>query len=338
MTNGNGTAQALTSSNTIAASIAALLTLSAQQAQSGEITEETAARWIAQLDAKPKTVQTYSRAIKPFLRWLQSQGITRPVKEDIQRYRDEIRHGHKATTAQAYLTAVKSFFSWTEDAGLYPDIAAKVKSVKVDSHSYKKDYLTAEQASDLLRSIDCRTTKGKRNYAMIALMITTGLRDVEIQRANLEDVRQAGGCNVLYIQGKGRDDKTEYVKLTGAVFRALLAYQNARRNEYGELLPDAPLFASMAHQCKGARLTTTAISGTVKEALRAIGLDSDRMTAHSLRHTAATLNLLAGATVEETQQLLRHANINTTMIYSHALERAKNNSEDRIAGSIAALS
>ena len=64
------------------------------------------------------------------------------------------------------------------------------------------------------------------------------------------------------------------------------------------------------------------------------GLESDRLTAHSLRHTAATLNLLNGGTVEETQQLLDHKNINTTLIYSHALERAKNNSEQRIAKAI----
>ena len=81
-------------------------------------------------------------------------------------------------------------------------------------------------------------------------------------------------------------------------------------------------------------MTTRSISRVAKESLIDIGLDSDRLTAHSFRHTAATLNLLNGGTVEETQQLLGHKNINTTLIYSHALERAKNNSEKRIAKAI----
>ena len=81
-------------------------------------------------------------------------------------------------------------------------------------------------------------------------------------------------------------------------------------------------------------MTTRSISRVAKENLVAAGLESDRLTAHSLRHTAATLNLLNGGTVEETQQLLGHANIKTTLIYSHALERAKNESENRIAAAI----
>ena len=72
----------------------------------------------------------------------------------------------------------------------------------------------------------------------------------------------------------------------------------------------------------------------IEDHLIEIDLKSDRLTAHSLRHTAATLNLLNGGTVEETKQLLGHANINTTLIYSHALERAKNDSENRIAKAI----
>ena len=81
-------------------------------------------------------------------------------------------------------------------------------------------------------------------------------------------------------------------------------------------------------------MTTRSISRVVKNNLRAVGLNSDRLTAHSLRHTAATLNLLHGGTVEETQRLLGHHNLNTTMIYVHALERQKNNSELRVADAI----
>ena len=81
-------------------------------------------------------------------------------------------------------------------------------------------------------------------------------------------------------------------------------------------------------------MTTRSISRAAKEYMVEIGLDDERHTAHSLRHTAATLNLLNGATLEETQQLLGHASITTTQIYAHALERANNNSEYRIAAAV----
>lgn len=72
----------------------------------------------------------------------------------------------------------------------------------------------------------------------------------------------------------------------------------------------------------------------MKTRLKQSGFNSERLTAHSLRHTAGTLNLLNGGTLEETQQLLRHNNINTTMIYLHHLEQANNQSEERITNSI----
>ena len=81
-------------------------------------------------------------------------------------------------------------------------------------------------------------------------------------------------------------------------------------------------------------MTTRSISRIVKGTLIEAGYDSDMLSAHALRHTAATLNLLNGGTLEETQQLLRHQNISTTMIYSHALERAGNKSEERIASGL----
>ena len=81
-------------------------------------------------------------------------------------------------------------------------------------------------------------------------------------------------------------------------------------------------------------MTTRTISGIIKGHMRAAGYDSERLTAHSLRHTAATLALMGGATIQEAQQMLRHSNINTTMLYSHNLTRAANTSEARIAEAI----
>lgn len=68
----------------------------------------------------------------------------------------------------------------------------------------------------------------------------------------------------------------------------------------------------------------------MKQALRSIGLDSERYSAHSLRHTSITHSLLAGATLEEAQKMARHANISTTMIYAHHVDRIRSNAEAKV--------
>ena len=134
----------------------------------------------------------------------------------------------------------------------------------------------------------------------------------------------------LFVQGKGRTDKSEIVKVSDQVERLIRAYLAER----GEQDPKAPLFASLSDRNNGGRLTTNSISRIVKNRLRACGLDSDRLTAHSLRHTGITLALLHGSTLAEAQQMARHSSINTTMIYNHAIERANNQSEERTTAAI----
>lgn len=294
-----------------------------------EISEEVFNSWTSFIDASPRTVETYSKAIKQFFRYLQGKGIKKPQREDIVAYREYLSKDHKPTTVQSYLAAVKLFFQWTEQEKIYPNIAQRVKGAKLDTE-HKKDYLTKKQVSKLLKAIDRSTLKGKRDYAMLSLMVTTGLRTVSIINANVEDIRAAGDATALYYKGKGHQEKATYVKLAEPVEEAIRDYLKARGRADGK----EPLFTSTAHRNNGGRMTTRSISRVAKESLIDIGLDSDRLTAHSFRHTAATLNLLNGGTVEETQQLLDHKNINTTLIYSHALERAKNNSEKRIAKAI----
>lgn len=286
-------------------------------------------RWTAFIDASPATVKTYTRSIRQFLKYLNDNGIGKPARADIIAYREELKQSHKATTVQNYIAAVKIFFQWTADEGIYPNIADRVKGAKID-REHKKDALTSKQAAKLLSSIDRSTLKGKRDYALLSLMVTTGLRTISIMRADIGDIRNSGESTVLFYQGKGHEEKADYVKLAEPVNEAISEYLTAR----GQTTQSEPLFSSIAHRNSGERMTTKSISRICKENMIAMGLNSDRLTAHSLRHTAATLNLLNGATIEETKQLLGHTNINTTLIYAHALERANNNSELRIAEAI----
>ena len=289
-----------------------------------------AEKWISFLDASPKTTQTYTRSIAQFVRWCDAHGITRPTAQDIRDFRDELSKDHKPATVNAYLMSVKQFYKWLDEEGIAPNVAKNVKAVKLDTDTFKKDYLTSSQCKALLSSIDTSTINGKRDLAIVSLMLTTGMRDVEIMRANIEDIKTVGDFTALFYQGKGRSDKTKYKKLAVQVETILRDYLKAR----GESKPSEPLFVSTANRNAGERMTTRSISRIVKNRLLAIGLNSDRVTAHSLRHTCATMNLLNGGTLEETQSLLDHRDINTTLIYVHSLNRAERQAENRIADAI----
>lgn len=294
------------------------------------VTNELYQQFVAYLDAKPKTVETYTKALRQLDSYFVAHGIRQPKREDVLAFREDLKAtGHKPTTIQNYITAARLFFSWLEQAGIYPNIAAHVKGAKLD-REHKKNYLTSRQVKAVLADIDRTTLQGKRDYAMLVLMVTGGLRTVEVERADIGDMQTLGDSTVLYIQGKGRDEKTEYVKLDAHVEAAIRDYLKAR----GEAKPDVPLFASTSNNNRGKRMTTRAISGIAKAHMVEAGYNSDKLTAHSLRHTAVTLSLLAGQPLEEVQQFARHANISTTMIYNHALDKAKNGCSAAIANAI----
>lgn len=285
--------------------------------------------WLQWLDVKPKTADTYRKSVRQFLEWLQLSGITQPTRSDVMQWRDSLEKDHKAATVQTYLTALKQFFSWTADRGFYPNITNHVKGEKV-SHEHKKDYLTQSQCKTLLQQIDRSTLKGLRDYAMISLMITTGLRTIEVSRANVGDLKPVAGFTALFIQGKGKDEKSDYVKVPEPVEAAIRKYLTAR----GSSDEEEALFTSTSHNNTGGRITTRSVSAAVKARLQQAGFNSDRLTAHSLRHTAGTLALLNGESVVNVQQMLRHANVETTMIYVHTLDKAQNDCSDRVAGAI----
>lgn len=295
----------------------------------GAITAELGRQFVQFIDATPQTIATYRASLRRFFDYMTAAQITAPTRADILAYRDNLKENYKPATVSLHMTAARLFFRWTAQQGIYPNIADHIKGAKLD-RGHKKDYLTSKQMRAIMQNINRATIEGKRDFAILAVMTTGGLRCIEVVRANIEDMRTIGDDTALYIQGKGREEKTDYVKLPAPVENALREYLRAR----GKTSNKAPLFTSYSNNNAGGRLTTRSISRLVKNHMRGAGYDSERLTAHSLRHTCATLNLLNGGTPQETQQLLRHSNINTTMIYSHALERANNDSENRIAGAI----
>lgn len=300
----------------------------ALQAQS-EINPALFYRFVQFVDATPRTIETYKKALLRFGDWLASKRITRPTREDVIAYRDELEQSHKPTTVQTYITAVRLFFKWLDAEGKYPNIADHVKGAKL-SKLHKREYLTSSQIKAVLGSFEKVGEHGSRDYAMIALMVTCGLRTIEVVRANIEDLRTRGDSTVIYVQGKGQSERADFVKVSEHVEASLRAYLKTR----GTVSKKEPLFTSTSNNSKGCRLSTRTIREVVKSRLRNAGFDDEKWTAHSLRHTAVTLALLAGKRLDEAQQFARHANIATTMIYNHAIDRDKNSCNEAVSQAI----
>lgn len=289
---------------------------------------DLADRWIRYLDVAPRSVQTYSSNLKQFLIWLSDNDITNPTREDIIAYRDSLMANHRPSSVQGSMAAIRLFFEFCEVSGVYRNVAKHVKSPKLDK-GHKHDYLTSEQSKELLATCDEPENQEQalRDRAILSVMLTTGLRTISIISADYGDISKIGDATVLFYLGKGHTEKGTYVKLTAPVERAIRQYLSVR----GEVKENEPLFTSTSNRHKNGRLTTKAIRMMIKTRLRNIGIDNRRVSAHSLRHTAATLNLLAGGSLEETQQLLDHSSISTTMIYSHSLSRINSQSEQRVS-------
>jgi len=307
-----------------------IITIDRGEIRPQDITEELYTRWIAYIDASDKTIQTYTRDLRRMFRYFAENGIRQPQREDIISYRESLKaEGLKPTTVQNYITAARLFFQWTEQERIYPNVAEHIKGAKL-SREHKKDYLTSKQVKNVLSGIDRSTPTGLRDYAILALTITGGLRTIEVSRADIGDLRTLGDDTVLYIQGKGREEKAEYVRVSPPVEKAIRDYLRTRKDTDAS----APLFSSTSNNSRGGRLSTRTISGICKGSMVEAGYNSERLTAHSLRHTAVTLSLLADKKLEEVQQFARHKNIATTLIYAHALDKAKNSCTDAISGAI----
>ncbi|MHB8277892.1 MAG: tyrosine-type recombinase/integrase [Candidatus Humimicrobiaceae bacterium] len=283
-------------------------------------------KFIASQDIRPSSRDTYRKALKQFAVWASDRPINTLTREDILQYKDFMKAKKLSSyTLSSYLVSVRKFFEWAESLKIYPNIARGVKGGK-QNRQFKKDPLTISQIKNLLGSIDRKTDKGKRDFSILNLLIRTGIRTIEIIRADIGDIRQESGEAVLWIQGKGADDKDNFVMLTEDTLRPIREYLSTRK----DAKENDPLFTSLSNRNQVERLTTKSISRMVKEDLRGIGLNSGRLTAHSLRHTAITLSLMAGASIQEAQALARHKDINTTLIYSHNLNRVANAPEKKI--------
>ena len=294
-------------------------------------TEDLVDSFISSQDVKLSSKLLYRRTLKQYFNWVESKNylLSEMARPQILEYKNTLlSSGISSLTVSSYITSVRRFYEWTEANKYYPNIAKGIKSPK-RKQQFKKQPLLPSQATALLDQYQDKTS---RDYAIINLLLRTGLRTIEVVRANVEDITFKGSQRVLLIQGKGRDEKDNFVLLTDKAYKPIEAYLASR----GKVISSDPLFTSTSNNSKGESLTTRSISYIAKEALKAIGLDERAYTAHSLRHTTAVNILRAGGSLETAQMTLRHSNPATTQIYTATLneERRLQNSGEALIDSL----
>ena len=293
--------------------------------------EELVDRFIASQDVKESSKLLYRRTLKQYFNWVEDKGylLSEIARPQLLEYKQDLLSSDKSSlTVGSYITSVRRFYEWTEANKFYPNVAKGIKTPK-RKQQFKKQPLLPAQATALLSYYQ---DKALRDYAIVNLLLRTGLRTIEIIRANVEDITFKGSQRVLLVHGKGRDEKDNFVLLTDKAYQPIAEYLATR----GKVNSSEPLFTSTSNNSKGERLSTRSISYIAKEGLKAIGLDERAFTAHSLRHTTAVNILRGGGSLEQAQMTLRHSNPATTQIYTATLneERRLQNSGEALIDSL----
>jgi integrase/recombinase XerC len=273
------------------------------------------------------TLESYRRGLARFTKYLAENGITNPTPTDISEFRVYLLATYSAQSVNLSLSAVRSFYRYLVAVGAMPySIASDVKGAKrAKANQHKRSELSAGEVLDVLATCD-DTPEGIRDRAIITLMAYCGLRAIEIQRANLDNLK-INGRMVLWVQGKGRTEADELVVIPRGqeiVIRRWLA----ERKKLSTAEP--ALFVSLSKRNQGERLSTRAIRNLVKEHYHAAGVDDDTKTTHSLRHSAITSAIRHGATPMQVQAMARHASFDTTLNYIHEVNRLDSPAEDLI--------
>ena len=279
---------------------------------------------IANVDIADTTIKGYRVCIRQFIKWLKDNNINQPTRDDIKAYKLHLKNSNYTNgTKNQYIRAVKHLFKWLSSEGLYKDVASNIKGFKVISDNTKKDAFTESEIKKIIDDIDTSSVIGKRDKAIILLMLVGGLRITEIHNMDIQDIEVKNNEYIINIMGKGRTEKDNYIKVIKPIYDVLKEYLDTRDNKRGI----DPLFTSTSNRALNKRITKETLSQIIKSRFRQSGFDSNKLTAHSIRHTTATLLLKSGADIYKTQHHLRHQDPKTTEIYININNKEQDTSE-----------
>lgn len=264
------------------------------------------------IDVSKMTEQTYSSGVKQFMIYLNENGIKAPTREDIIAFRDELKEEHSVATINSYLSSISAFFKYLDYKGIYQDITINVKHLK-DTTLHKRKFLTINDCKYILENC-----KDLREKTIFMLTLNCGLRANEVVNIRLKDFKEINGKVCLYVLGKGRDYKQDYVIVENNVYEIIKKYiETYNIVDY--------LFVSSSNHNNNGKLTTRSLRRIVNNMYERLGIKEEQLTFHSIRHSFATISIQNGADIREVSQAMRHRSINTTQRYLHDLEMINNN-------------
>lgn len=261
------------------------------------------------IDVSEKTRDTYKIALKQFCGYLLDKGISTPTREDIIEYREFLKENHKPTTVNSYLIAIRNLYSYLEYEGITKDITKNIKGIKLEQKHLKRG-LSKEEISKVLD-----VCKDNRERLMVKMMINLGLRCNELVNIQLEDFYDDKGVIMLKVLGKARNGlKQDSIKVDNRLFDMISDYVR-------EYSITNYLFTSTSNHNKNGKLTTKTIRLTITGLFKKAGLDMNRISPHSFRHSTCEMLLESGLPLQEVSEYLRHKSLNTTLIYSKEINQ-----------------
>lgn len=257
------------------------------------------------------TKTAYRADLEAFGHFLGARGIRDmrlATRADIAKFL-EFEHGAKFadTTVARRFVALKVFYDWLADEG-------EIKASPAQSLASPRlprllpDTLTEAQVRALVTAFDGDDPIPLRNRAMLELLYACGLRASELTGLALDDVHLAEA----FLRCTGKGDKQRVVPIGEKAVEALRAYLEKGRPAFALKGDDQSLFISS----RGKGITRETLWRVVDEAARKSGL-AGKVHPHTLRHCFATHLLSHGANIRAIQEMLGHANVATTQIYTH---------------------
>lgn len=276
---------------------------------------ELITRFCSEQDVKDNTRKLYKLNIKRFFIWIAKKGLDQRTvyRANVIAYKTEMLEQHEVTTAESYLVAVKMFYKWLGEKDWHANVASGIKMPR-RNRNFKKKGLLPDQVTVLLKGIETITDKGKRDYAIINLMLRGGFRCTEVVRFSIGDICEKNEQMGINVWGKARNDKV-WMPLTDKATEPIHEYLLTRKN----LDDRSPLFTSLAYNNRAGRLSPISLSVLIKKSMIAVDINDKHITAHSLRHTTAQMLLRAGVELYQVQKYMRHASPKTTAIYLQSM-------------------
>jgi integrase/recombinase XerD len=271
--------------------------------------QEYYSRLIALERRSPLTAETYRTEIRRFLAWLEATDLTleRVDAPSLIRYLDlrRSRDGIDSRSAAKAVSILRSFFRYVNDKNIRPDNPAVVLELP-RRNMHLPGVHSRETVDRLLGMMETETSRGLRDRALFELIYSAGLRISEASGLNIKDLDFSR--ELLRVRGKG--NKERLVPLGEEAARWLRRYLKESRPILAGARPGNALFIGRT----GKRLSR---KGIWKNYATLAGLAGIGSKLHTLRHSYATELLAGGADLRSVQELLGHADLSTTQIYTH---------------------